>query len=112
MEERRRLERYALRTATTVEADQESGRPQLYHVVTRDVSSGGAFVVTPEPLAEGKTVRMEMLLPFDTLTRMLGKSGKVLVSVQGTVVRTDERGMAVAFSGKHRISLTENVFSG
>jgi c-di-GMP-binding flagellar brake protein YcgR len=108
MKDRRRLERFTLRAAAKIEKEQETGRRRTYRLVTRDISSGGAFVVTSEPLAEGETVSMEMLLPLESLSRIAGTSARVFLSVKGKVVRTDERGMAITFNGRHKISLAEN----
>jgi hypothetical protein len=106
MQEKRKLERFSLQAPTIVEAQRESGSNVVLNLVTRDISSAGAFVPTADPLEEGEFVRMEMFLSLDTLRSILGSTSRVIVHVRGRVVRSDDLGMAIAFEGRHRISLS------
>jgi hypothetical protein len=103
--EKRKLERFSLQASTIVEAERQSGPNVVLNLVTKDICSAGAFVVTPEPLEEGEHVRMEMLLTLDTLRNILGANSRVSLQVRGRVVRTDDVGMAIAFEGRRKISL-------
>ena len=105
-EEKRKLERFSLQAPTIVEAQSESGSNVVLNLVTKDISSAGAFVPTTDPLEEGEFVRMEMFLSLGTLQSILGSASRVIVHVKGRVVRSDDLGMAIAFEGRHRISLS------
>ena len=109
IEEKRKLERFALQAPTIVEAQRQSGSNVVLNLVTRDISSAGAFVPTTDPLEEGEFVRMEMFLSLETLRSILGTNSRVIVHVKGRVVRSDDLGMAIAFEGRHRISLSAAV---
>lgn len=52
---------------------------------------------------------MEMFLSLETLRSILGTNSRVIVHVKGRVVRSDDLGMAIAFEGRHRISLSAAV---
>jgi hypothetical protein len=106
-EEKRKLERFSLQAPTIIEAERQSGSNVVLNLITKDICSAGAFVVTPEPLEEGEFVRMEMFLSLETLRNILGSKGRVCVKVRGRVVRSDDLGMAIAFEGRRKISLDE-----
>jgi len=105
LEEKRKLERFSLHAPTIVEAKRDLGSTVVLNLITKDISSAGAFVVTPEPLEEGAFVRMEMFLSLETLQNILGRNSRVIVQVRGRVVRSDDLGMAIAFEGRHKIRL-------
>jgi hypothetical protein len=105
IEEKRKLERFSLQAPTIVEAERRSGSNVVLNLITKDICSAGAFVVTPEPLEEGEYVRLKMFLPLNTLRNILGSNSRVSVNVRGRVVRSDDLGMAIAFEGRHKISL-------
>ena len=65
---------------------------------TRDISSGGIFVVTRDRLPSGTAVEMEVTLPSLTENR----SG-VFLRTLGRVVRLDETGFAAAADIEFRV---------
>jgi hypothetical protein len=109
MEERRKSDRFDLQARTRIVVESQGGEKDVFSVVTKDVSLTGAFVLSPEPLAEGVTVRLEMLMPLQTLHGIIGgepvadQSEKVQVTVSGKVVRSDDNGMAIKFESEYRI---------
>ncbi len=105
-EERRRLERFDLQAPARIEIQVEPGRKDVVTLTTRDISSMGAFVRTAEPLEEGRSVKLELLLSMDLLRRFVGEKGKAKIRVRGTVVRADREGMAIAFDSRYKISAT------
>lgn len=71
---------------------------------TTDVSNGGAFVRLEEALPRGTPLSLELELGIDSLMRLIGqKNKKVTVSVDGTVVRNNGKGVAVAFGRKYNL---------
>jgi hypothetical protein len=103
MSERRRLQRFDLQTPTKIIFEKERGKHEVVSLVTKDVSSSGAFIVTQEPLATGMSVKLELHLSLEALQRMLGEEGKAKVQVRGTVIRTDDSGMAIQFDSRFKI---------
>ena len=74
---------------------------------TSDISSGGAFFHTPQPLEKGTNVRIDLVLPIDGLLKHLEKahveSGKTIIKISGTVLRTQPEGMAILFDKGFKI---------
>jgi hypothetical protein len=69
---------------------------------TRDVSNGGAFVIVKHPIPAGAPLSLELELGIDKLMQLIGQHDKkVMVSVDGHVVRSDGDGVAVAFGRKY-----------
>jgi hypothetical protein len=101
--ERRRLERFDLKTPTKLTFEKEKGKREIVSLVTRDISSQGAFLVTQEPLDKGMAVKLELHLSLETLQRMLNGGGTAKVQVRGTVIRKDDGGMAVQFDNRFKI---------
>ena len=103
MEERRKLQRFDLRAQTTIQARMEKGTKTLT-LMTKDISSAGTYVLTPHPLPEGIPVHLEMLLTPEALRSIVGASGAIRVTVNGTVVRREETGMAIRFNDDYTMS--------
>ncbi len=103
MEERRTLQRFDLKAPTKIKVDQDAGQKDILSLITKDISSAGAFIVTSRPLPEGVPVELEVVLPIKTLEAFIGEKGKVVVKVKGKVVRRDETGMAIAFGNSYEI---------
>jgi hypothetical protein len=101
MKERRRLERFDLTLPTTIEIlDPETGvSGTSFDSLTRDVSSGGAFFLTGDPLPIGTHVMADMVLKAEHLRH---PSGYPQIKTAGLVVRAEPTGMAVRFDGQYR----------
>jgi hypothetical protein len=65
---------------------------------TRDVSSKGAFILTPEPLPVGANVNLELKLTINGLPDYHDDEQNVKLRFRGKVVRACTEGMAVMFS--------------
>jgi PilZ domain len=102
MEERRNLQRFYIQAPTRIETASEGKSNRVLNLVTRDLSSSGAFVSTEQPLREGAPVRLEVLLSLAMLPEITGGGARARVRVRGKVIRVDEGGMAILFSGRHR----------
>jgi PilZ domain len=102
MEERRKLQRFALALASSVEVldtTQETAKDGD-GCLTRDVSSGGAYFPTPQPLSTGTRVKVNMLLRQEKGSQ---EPGFAEIRTSGYVVRAEPTGMAVRFDGRCRI---------
>jgi hypothetical protein len=102
MEERRKLERFNLALPATIET--QDPKPGLTGTsvdsLTRDLSSGGAFFLTRDPLPPGTCVAVEVDLKAEKLRR---GSSYPQMKASGYVVRTEPAGMAVCFRGRCRL---------
>jgi hypothetical protein len=101
-QERRRLERFDLQASAKIIFECEGGTQESLSLMTRDVSSSGAYILTPRPLPEGMPVRLELLLSLDVLMKILGEGGQAKVKVKGKVIRADDCGMAIVFDNKFK----------
>jgi hypothetical protein len=99
--ENREMERYSLEIPAHVELANEQGEERLEYV-TQDVCSGGAFFHTDQPMPIGTKLKVDLVVPIDQLKKI--ESDRVLIKVNGDVVRIGEKGMAVRFKKKFTIT--------
>ncbi|RJR39534.1 MAG: PilZ domain-containing protein [Desulfobacteraceae bacterium] len=92
-------ERIPLRLAATIESKDRS-----VNVLTRDISSVGAYFDSENNIPVGSEVELEVYLPLKELKEL--KGGRARMKVGGTVVRVEEGGVAVLFRGV-RLLLSE-----
>jgi len=62
---------------------------------TSNISAGGAFFHTKRPLSEGTRLSLNLILVVEKLKKLTGSQCQI--NVNGTVVRSEERGMAIRF---------------
>jgi c-di-GMP-binding flagellar brake protein YcgR len=100
--ERRQIERIPLEVPAIVSMMDSNGKEKSYELITRDISSGGAFLMTENPLKEGTDVKVDIVLSlFKNRTKAREKTTRIDVS--GYVTRTEDEGMAVCFNRKFKI---------
>lgn len=104
MDERRKLERFELNTPARILMDLGEGKKEELDLTTKDVSSGGAFIYSDQPLPEGVTVKIEFLISLAMLQKLAGEKGKAKVKVKGKIIRVDENGAAIRFDNKYKIT--------
>ena len=100
MHERRKYERFDLRLPGKIEMV-TLGKPEVFGAVTRDVSAGGAFFHTAEPVPEGVRVKLIMILSSEKLKELT--SAECLIKIGGTVVRSGPKGMAIGFDENYQV---------
>ena len=100
--EKRKMERFNLELPALLSTNDENGNPKAVEFIISNICSGGAFFKTDEPFSVGTDVKMDLILPLDKLNKPGGKKSRVDIS--GSVIRTDDKGMAVCFDKKYRIS--------
>jgi hypothetical protein len=98
--ERRQYERFKLRLRAAV---QEVGpeKAEALNVLSKDVSAGGAFLISQKLVPRGTGVKMGLILASDGVKKLAGVSG--LLRVAGTVVRSGPAGFAIHFKGKPEV---------
>ncbi len=104
VEERRKLERFELRSPARILLESGVEKGSSYSLTTRDVSSGGAFLLCSHPIPEGTDVRVEFVLSLDLLNKLVSDGGRARVRVKGKVVRTGSNGIAVWFKSRYEIT--------
>ena len=104
MDERRKLERFELNAPARILMDLGEGKKEELDLTTKDVSSGGAFIYSDQPLPEGVTVKIEFLISLAMLQKLAGEKGKAKVKVKGKIIRVDENGAAIRFDNKYKIT--------
>jgi hypothetical protein len=107
-EERRRLERFKLHTSARILVELGEGKKEELDLTTKDVSSGGAFIYSDQPLPEGATVKIELLISLATIQKLAGEKGRAKVKVKGKVIRVNENGAAIRFDSKYKITALDN----
>ena len=99
---KRTMERFSLELHTYLSMADESGEQESIDLLTSNVCAGGAFFKTAEPLSVGTDVKMDLILPLDKFKKFEGKKSRINVS--GSVIRTDNKGMAICFGERYKIS--------
>jgi len=101
---KRRMERFSLglpaRISITGKAEKEE--PESLECITSDISAGGAYFHTDQPLPIGTEMHIDLILPLDELKKIEGK--KASIKVKGAVVRIGGKGMAICFDEEYKIS--------
>ena len=108
MEERRKLERFDLQAPARILVELGAGKKTELDLTTKDVSSGGAFIYSDQPLPEGATVRIELFISLAMLQKLAGETGTAKVKVKGTVIRVTEDGAAIRFDSKYKITALDS----
>ncbi|HEA69510.1 MAG TPA: PilZ domain-containing protein [Desulfobacterales bacterium] len=104
--EKRKLERFKLQLLSHITVRGKGKDIKTIKLLTQDVSSGGAFFKTPDPLSVGTRVDLDLVIKIDRLKNIAGNSA--LVNLTGTIIRTHEEGMAICFDENFQISPLDN----
>jgi len=99
--ERRQTERFDLKLLALLSMMDESQKPVSCEVMTRDISSEGAFFLNCKPMPVGSDVKVDLMLFLENRYKL--KKEKIHIHIKGWVVRTDELGIAVYFDRKYKI---------
>lgn len=99
--EKREMERFTLELPAWISIMDENENQRAFEVMISNICAGGAFFKTDNPLSVGTDVKMDLILPLDKFNKIGGKKSRVDIS--GSVIRTDEQGMAVCFDKKYSI---------
>src|SRR4030042_5309019 len=66
-EEKRGVKRFDLEIPAKIKVAAPNQEEEALDLLTSDISSGAAFFPTPEPLAEGTDVKIDLILPISKL---------------------------------------------
>ena len=105
MLEKRSLERFDLALPAIIRSGAlyGKGKESITRLLTKNIGEGGAYFPTSKPLSEGTKVRVDLILPLSGFTLKHSKMDKAKVSVDGTVLRSEAKGMAIGFSKRYAI---------
>ena len=99
--EKRKMERFSLELPSSLSVVDARRNQEPIELLTENVCAGGAFLKTDTPLSVGTSVKMNLTLPFDNQKELGGKQSRIDIS--GSVIRTDDEGMAVCFDKNYSI---------
>ena len=104
MTDKRTLERFDLELPATIELLTSDQEKSLVNLLTTNISSGGAYFHTPQPLPEGTQVKIDLVLPIDKLRKLKDEHKQAYIKVTGTVLRSESEGMAICFEEDYQIT--------
>jgi hypothetical protein len=106
--EKRGLRRFDLEIPAKIRVTSSQRKERALDLLTSNISSGGAFFHTSQPLSEGTVVKIDLILPLNRLVKRLEKGEKrykhAYIRISGKVLRTESRGMAIVFNEDYEIS--------
>ena len=100
--EKREMERFTLALPALISMMDENENQRAFEFMISNICAGGAFFKTNHPLSVGTDVKMDLILPLGKFKTFGRKRSRVDVS--GSVIRTDDQGMAVCFDKNFQIS--------
>jgi len=103
MKEKRRLERFDLKIPAKIQSATSDQEKRLLSLLTTNISSGGAFFHTTQPLCEGTQVKIDLVLPLERLKQLKDDCKQAYIRVTGRVVRSESEGMAILFDKDYLI---------
>ncbi len=98
--ERRHVQRFLLKAFAVVQT-MLPAREKVFELSTQDISSAGAFFPMKVPLPTGEKVRVTLYLSISAIRDF---PAKARIMTDGKVVRSTNRGMAVAFGSRYTMS--------
>jgi hypothetical protein len=101
--ERRKLGRFRLEIPAKIEMIGSEWGKAGRDLRTSNISSGGAFFHTEQPLPEGTPVKIDLILPLEKLKKLKKDHRRAYIKVTGKVLRSESKGMAISFDQKYVI---------
>ena len=95
---RRLVERYDMKVPARLYPDADGDDTSTRFVLTRDISSNGAYFHTTAPGIYADRVKIELLLQVPSLD---DGAKYMYMNTSGEVLRRDEAGIAVRFDDDH-----------
>ena len=100
--DRRQVERFSLEVPALISRMDESVTQKPFEVVTQNISSGGAFFLTDEPISTMTHLEMDLIISPNKNNKF--NDQKTYIHLSGSVVRKEAHGLAVCFDKKYFIS--------
>ena len=99
--EKRKMERFSLKLPAKLTWTGKDNKLESLEQITRNICAGGAFFETQKPLLVGTDVKLNIIFPLERFKNLKLKRSHIRIS--GSVIRTDQLGMAVCFDKKFHI---------
>ena len=103
MREKRKIERFDLHLETFWNVQNKGIVDKTPVLLTRNISSAGAYLTTTNPLPVGTNMDLKFFLSQPKLSNE-SKDQKIKIWTRGKVIRTEEGGMAVEFEEQSKVS--------
>jgi hypothetical protein len=100
MEERRQYERFPLTLPARMEPI-TSNKKQVFELKTKNISSSGAFIYTPEPFPTGTRFKLDLTVSSEKIRELTGVQS--LIECEGSIVWSSPTGMAICFDKECQI---------
>ena len=111
--ERRSLERFRLEVPARIRIVQTPSKPYTDAVetdgLTRDISSGGAFIKDGQSFPLGTEITIQLKLPLEKF-KSLENVKDVRINISGKVIRTESGGFGVCFGDQYEIKPFHPLF--
>lgn len=111
--DKRSLERFPLEIQARIKTLDSRKNDRGIDIKTSNISSGGAFFHTPEPLSEGSDVIIELILPIEKLIKYINNLGRdyreTLVELKGRVLRSEPEGMVIRFDKDFKLTPLKKI---
>ena len=103
--EMRSIERFTLGASAVLQVGRSPDKSdrRTVHAVCHDISSSGAFFVTGESVRVGAEIGARLPLDFKATVKSRTAGHRAVLEVDGTVIRKEERGIAVKFGKKYSL---------
>lgn len=99
--DKRRMERFSLKIPAKLQIKDKPDNKPL-ELTTKDVCSGGAYFNTTQPAPIGTEVDVQLVIPISELKKI--DADNVVITVSGSVLRANDKGMVVAFNNNYSIA--------
>ena len=109
MDNKRKFSRFDINVPAVIEFMHPGDEKMKEDCMTVNLSAGGAFISTSQPLKKGTTVRIDFTLQFPELETPVNPSGDLKVTATGCVLRTGPVGTAIRFNENYEITLGKTV---
>ena len=100
MMERRKFERFAIALPARMETVSPA-KKQVFDLMTRDISSSGAFIDTESHFAEDLSIKLTITTHNERIAEITGFQS--LIECEGTIVRSTETGVGICFNKECQI---------
>lgn len=95
------MERFDLVLTAHLSVTDQNIKKKSFEFMTSNICAGGAFFKTDKPLRVGTDVELRIILPLRKFNNVKHRTSHIDVS--GSVIRTDQQGMAICFDHNYKI---------
>ncbi len=105
--ERRTFQRFNIEVPARVDVLGERRNRRRFYCQSFNISAGGVFLNTKEPLPEDSDVEIELILFFEDPPDAPGTGKKVHILAKGKILRRESDGLVVRFTEDFEIAIAD-----